>query len=97
MAVRWAWITSDSNTLRSIFINIFGGITKAKRSPTGSLQALERVKIGTHRRHPPRRITTPNQGRCDPRTPTLSDRLQMQPTMLDAARVAVELAGGTVK
>jgi len=29
--------------------------------------------------------------------PHLSDRLQMQPTMLDAARRAVELAGGTVK
>ena len=28
--------------------------------------------------------------------PHLSDRLQMQPTMLDAARSAVQLAGGSV-
>jgi len=29
--------------------------------------------------------------------PHLSGRLQMQPTMVDAARKAVELAGGTTK
>jgi len=59
------------------------------------VQALERVKIDA-----PIVIrldgTNADQGRAI-LEPHLSARLQMQPTMLDAARVAVELAGGTVK
>ena len=83
-------ITGDAN-VRSIFINIFGGITKGEEVANGIVQALERVQIdspivirldGTNAEEG-RRILEPH----------LSDRLQLQPTMLDAARTAVELAG----
>ena len=59
------------------------------------MQALERVQIDA-----PIVIrldgTNADEGRAI-LEPHLSDRLQMQPTMLDAARKAVELAGGTAK
>ncbi len=87
-------IISDPN-VRSIFINIFGGITKGEEVANGIVQALERVKIDA-----PIVIrldgTNADEGRAI-LEPHLSDRLQMQPTMLEAARVAVELAGGTAK
>jgi succinyl-CoA synthetase beta subunit len=83
-------ITSDEN-VRSIFINIFGGITKGEEVANGIVQALERVRIEA-----PIVIrldgTNADEGRAI-LEPHLSDRLQMQPTMLDAARRAVELAG----
>jgi len=87
-------ITSDAN-VRSIFINIFGGITKGEEVANGIVQALERVDIDA-----PIVIrldgTNADEGRKI-LEPHLSDKLQMQPTMLDAARRAVELAGGTSK
>jgi succinyl-CoA synthetase beta subunit len=87
-------ITSDAN-VRSIFINIFGGITKGEEVANGIVQALERVNIDA-----PIVIrldgTNADEGRKI-LEPHLSDKLQMQPTMLDAARRAVELAGGTSK
>jgi succinyl-CoA synthetase beta subunit len=87
-------ITSDSN-VRSIFINIFGGITKGEEVANGIVQALERVHIDS-----PIVIrldgTNAEEGRKI-LEPHLSDKLQLQPTMLDAARRAVELAGGTSK
>jgi succinyl-CoA synthetase beta subunit len=87
-------ITSDEN-VRSIFINIFGGITKGEEVANGIVQALERVQID-----PPIVIrldgTNADEGRAILQ-PHLSERLQMQPTMLDAARRAVELAGEAVK
>ena len=87
-------IISDAN-VRSIFINIFGGITKGEEVANGIVQALERVKIDA-----PIVIrldgTNADEGRAI-LEPHLSDRLQMQPTMLDAARTAVELAGGVAK
>ena len=85
-------IVSDAN-VRSIFINIFGGITKGEEVANGIVQALERVQIDA-----PIVIrldgTNADEGRKI-LEPHLSDRLQLQPTMLDAARTAVELAGGT--
>jgi succinyl-CoA synthetase beta subunit len=87
-------INNDPN-VKSIFINIFGGITKGEEVANGIVAALERVDIQA-----PIVIrldgTNAEQGR-DILQPHLSDRLQMQPTMLDAARSAVQLAGGTVK
>jgi succinyl-CoA synthetase beta subunit len=83
-------ITSDAN-VRSIFINIFGGITKGEEVANGIVQALDRVHID-----PPIVIrldgTNADEGRAI-LEPHLSDKLQMEPTMLDAARRAVELAG----
>ncbi len=82
-------IVSDTN-VRSIFINIFGGITKGDEVAKGILEALSRVTIEA-----PIVIrldgTNADEGREILR-PHLSDRLQMQPTMLEAARCAVELA-----
>jgi len=83
-------IVSDTN-VRSIFINIFGGITKGDEVAKGILEALSRVTIEA-----PIVIrldgTNADEGR-EILKPHLSDRLQMQPTMLEAARCAVELAG----
>jgi succinyl-CoA synthetase beta subunit len=87
-------INNDPN-VKSIFINIFGGITKGEEVANGIVAALERVNIES-----PIVIrldgTNAEEGR-EILQPHLSDRLQMQPTMLDAARSAVQLAGGTVK
>jgi succinyl-CoA synthetase beta subunit len=83
-------INNDAN-VRSIFINIFGGITKGEEVANGIVTALGRVQIDV-----PIVIrldgTNAELGR-EILEPHLSDALQMQPTMLDAARRAVELAG----
>ena len=82
-------INNDPN-VRSILINIFGGITKGEEVANGIVAALGRVDIKS-----PIVIrldgTNADEGR-EILQPHLSDRLQMQPTMLDAARRAVELA-----
>jgi succinyl-CoA synthetase beta subunit len=76
--------------VRSIFVNIFGGITRCDEVARGIVTALERVTLrapivlrldGTNA-EAGREILAAHQ----------SDRLVVQPTMLDAARVAVALA-----
>ncbi|MGH9229198.1 MAG: ADP-forming succinate--CoA ligase subunit beta [Acidimicrobiales bacterium] len=83
-------ITNDPS-VRSIFINIFGGITKGEEVANGIVAALGRVDIDQ-----PIVIrldgTNADLGR-EILEPHLSDKLQMQPTMVDAARAAVALAG----
>ena len=83
-------ITNDPS-VRSIFINIFGGITKGEEVANGIVAALGRVDIDQ-----PIVIrldgTNADLGR-EILEPHLSDKLQMQPTMVDAARMAVALAG----
>jgi succinyl-CoA synthetase beta subunit len=78
--------------VRSIFINIFGGITKGEEIANGIVEALGRVDIAA-----PIVVrldgTNAEEGRAI-LEPHLSDALQMQPTMVDAARRAVELAAG---
>ena len=85
-------INNDPN-VRSIFINIFGGITKGEEVANGIVQALERVQIDA-----PIVIrldgTNADEGRAI-LEPHLSEKLQIEPTMLDAARRVVALAGGT--
>jgi len=82
-------ITNDPS-VRSIFINIFGGITKGEEVANGIVEALKRVDIDA-----PIVIrldgTNADEGRAI-LEPHLSDDLQMQPTMLEAARRVVELA-----
>jgi succinyl-CoA synthetase beta subunit len=82
-------INTDAN-VRSILINIFGGITRGEEVANGIVEALGRVEIkapiviridGTNAAEG-RRILKAHE----------SDRLVSQPTMLDAARKAVELA-----
>jgi succinyl-CoA synthetase beta subunit len=83
-------ITNDPE-VRSIFINIFGGITKGEEVANGIVAALGRVQIDV-----PIVIrldgTNADLGR-QILEPHLSDQLQMQPTMLEAAQAVVALAG----
>jgi succinyl-CoA synthetase beta subunit len=88
-------INNDAD-VKAIFINIFGGITKGEEVANGIIQAIDRVAIDA-----PIVIrldgTNADEGR-EILKPHLSDQLQMQPTMVDAARRVVELAqarGGT--
>jgi succinyl-CoA synthetase beta subunit len=83
-------ITSDPK-VRSIFINIFGGITRGEEVANGIKTALGRISIDV-----PMVIrldgTNAEEGREILATVT-SDKVLSSPTMLDAARKAVELAG----
>jgi succinyl-CoA synthetase beta subunit len=85
-------VINTDEKVKSIFINIFGGITKGEDVANGIVQALERVKINS-----PIVIrldgTNAEQGREILKSHE-SDRLISQPTMLGAAKKAVELAGG---
>ncbi|MEZ5311933.1 MAG: hypothetical protein R2735_15340 [Microthrixaceae bacterium] len=83
-------VINNDPAVKSIFINIFGGITRGEEVANGIIEALNRVTIDS-----PIVIrldgTNAEEGRSI-LEPHLSDKLQMQPTMLDAAAVAVELA-----
>jgi succinyl-CoA synthetase beta subunit len=82
-------INTDPN-VRSILINIFGGITRGDEVANGIVQALGRVEIKS-----PIVIridgTNAEEGRAILKAHA-SERLTSQPTMLEAARKAVELA-----
>lgn len=84
-------INTDEN-VRSIFINIFGGITRGEDVANGIVQALSRVEIKS-----PIVIrldgTNAEEGRAI-LADHHSDRLMSLPTMIEAARRATELAGG---
>jgi succinyl-CoA synthetase beta subunit len=83
-------INTDENA-KAILVNIFGGITRCDDVANGIVAALERVAVKA-----PIVIrldgTNAEEGRAIIK-PHESDRLISQPTMLDAARKAVELAG----
>jgi len=83
-------VINNDPDVKAIFINIFGGITKGEEVAKGIVQALDRVAIDA-----PIVIrldgTNADEGRAI-LTPQLSERLQLQLTMLDAARRVVELA-----
>jgi succinyl-CoA synthetase beta subunit len=85
-------INSDGD-VRSIFINIFGGITRGEEVANGIVQALDRVDISS-----PIVIrldgTNAEEGRAI-LSRLSSDRLESVPTMIEAARRATELAGGS--
>jgi succinyl-CoA synthetase beta subunit len=82
-------ITNDPN-VRSIFINIFGGITKGEEVANGIVTAMGRVAIDV-----PIVVrldgTNADEGRSI-LEPHLSDALMMEPTMVAAAEKAVALA-----
>ncbi len=84
-------VINNDAAVKSIFINIFGGITRGEEVANGILEALKRVTIDA-----PIVIrldgTNAEEGRSI-LEPHLSDQLQMQSTMLEAARTAVQLAG----
>ena len=82
-------INNDPSVL-SIFINIFGGITKGEDVANGIVQALDQVSIAS-----PIVIrldgTNAEEGRAI-LAAYESDRLVSKPTMVEAARTAVEMA-----
>jgi succinyl-CoA synthetase beta subunit len=84
-------VINTDDKVKSIFINIFGGITKGEEVANGIVQALGRVEIKS-----PIVIrldgTNADQGRAILKEHE-SDQLISKPTMLEAARKAVELAG----
>jgi succinyl-CoA synthetase beta subunit len=85
-------VINSDDAVKAIFINIFGGITKGEDVANGIVQALGRVDIAA-----PIVIrldgTNAEQGR-EILKEHESDRLISVATMVDAAKKAVELAGG---
>ena len=85
-------VINNDPAVKSILINIFGGITRGEEVANGIVEALERVDIDS-----PIVIrldgTNADEGRAI-LDPHLDEDLMMEPTMLEAARRAVELAGG---
>ena len=84
-------INSDAN-VRSIFINIFGGITRGEEVAKGIVEAVKRVELRA-----PIVIrldgTNAEEGRAILAAAGIPDsQLTSRPTMLEAAKVAVELA-----
>ena len=84
-------VINNDPSVRAIFINIFGGITRGEEVANGIVQALGRavprspivIRLDGTNAEEGRRILEPH----------LSDRVVSRPTMLDAAREAVALAG----
>ena len=83
-------VINNDAAVSSIFINIFGGITRGEEVANGIIEAMKRVQIDA-----PIVIrldgTNADEGR-EILKPHLNDKLMMAETMLDAARRAVELA-----
>ncbi len=86
-------VISTDEKVRSIFVNIFGGITRGEEVANGIVQALDRVEI-----HAPIVVridgTNAEEGRAILAAHE-SERLVSLPTMIEAARAATELAGGS--
>jgi succinyl-CoA synthetase beta subunit len=84
-------VINNDPDVKAIFINIFGGITKGDEVANGIITALGRVQIDN-----PIVIrldgTNADEGRAI-LEPHLSDKLQMKPTMVEAAEAVVALAG----
>ncbi len=85
-------INSDTK-VKSIFINIFGGITRGEEVAKGIVEAMKRVKLRA-----PIVIrldgTNANEGREILASAGIDEsQLISRPTMLEAARSAVEIAG----
>ncbi len=86
-------VINNDPKVKSIFINIFGGITRGEEVANGIVQALGRVQIDA-----PIVIrldgTNAEEGRAI-LAEHESDRLVSRPTMLEAAKTAVDFANGT--
>jgi succinyl-CoA synthetase beta subunit len=85
-------VINSDETVKSIFINIFGGITRGEEVAKGIVEALGRVELkapivirldGTNAEEG-RQILT--------HAGIPESKLRSEPTMLDAARAAVSLA-----
>jgi succinyl-CoA synthetase beta subunit len=85
-------VINTDEAVRSIFVNIFGGITRCDEVANGIVEALGRVDL----RSPIvlRLDGTNAEAGHEILAAHLSDRLVVDETMLGAARRAVALAGG---
>ena len=85
-------VINNDPKVRSIFINIFGGITKGEEGERHRRRTCERVQI---KAPIVMRLdgTNADEGR-EILAAAFSDLLQIQPTDAEAARRAVALAGG---
>ncbi len=85
-------VVNADPAVRAIFVNIFGGITRGEEVAKGIVEAFSRVELRS-----PIVVrldgTNAEEGRAILAAHE-SDRLVSRPTMLDAARTAVELAAG---
>ncbi|MEY3641212.1 MAG: succinyl-CoA synthetase beta subunit, partial [Actinomycetota bacterium] len=93
MAAALGVINFDKN-VKSIFINIFGGITRGEEVAKGIVEALSRVDLRA-----PIVIrldgTNAEEGReILAKAGIPESKLQSKPTMLEAARAAVAIANG---
>jgi succinyl-CoA synthetase beta subunit len=89
MAAALEVINADP-AVRSIFVNIFGGITRVDEVANGIIEAMRRVQLSS-----PVVMRLDGTNAAEGRAllaDHLSDRLIAEPTMLDAARHAVALA-----
>lgn len=85
-------INTDEN-VRSIFVNVFGGITRGEEVANGIVEAMSRVELAS-----PLVVRLDGTNAAEGRAILArheSDRLRSRATMLDAARTAVDLAAGT--
>jgi succinyl-CoA synthetase beta subunit len=83
-------VINTDERVRSILINIFGGIVRCDEVAKGVLAALDRVELAS-----PLVIRLDGTNAELAReilAPHISDRIIVEPTMLDAARRAVEIA-----
>jgi succinyl-CoA synthetase beta subunit len=84
-------VVNNDPEVRAILINIFGGITKCDEVALGIVEAMTRVQLRS-----PMVVRLDGTNAAEGRiilNERASDLLVPQPTMLDAARRAVELAG----
>ncbi len=85
-------VINDDESVRAIFINIFGGITRCDEVANGIVQAMNEVELSS-----PLVVrldgTNAKEGR-EILKKHESEKLIMQPDMLTAAQAAVEIAGG---
>lgn len=86
-------LLNNDQSVESILVNVFGGITRCDKVANGIIEALNRVDITS-----PLVVrldgTTADEGR-ELLKPHVSSDLMMASDMLEAARLAVELAGST--
>ncbi|MGH9281304.1 MAG: ADP-forming succinate--CoA ligase subunit beta [Acidimicrobiales bacterium] len=85
-------VINTDEKVRAIFVNIFGGITRGEEVANGIVEALGRVDIAA-----PLVVRLDGTNAAEGRAILAhheSDQLISRATMLDAARTAVELAGG---
>ncbi|HVE45723.1 MAG TPA: ADP-forming succinate--CoA ligase subunit beta [Acidimicrobiales bacterium] len=84
-------VVDSDPEVRAMFVNIFGGITRGEEVAKGIVEAMARVDISS-----PIVVRLDGTNAAEGRAILAeheSDRLVSRPTMLDAARTAVGLAG----